>query len=116
MAALATQSIRRSGLNPAYAAATGGGDTCTPGANTFLHVKNGGGAPITVTIAAKAIPFTDMIVGNLAVVVTNAQERMIGPIRPDAFADPAGTPAGSAAITYSAVTSVTVGVFDLSQS
>lgn len=113
MAALATQSIKRAGVTPSYAAAAGGGDTCTPGGNTFLHIKNGGGSPITVTIVAKGIPAPDMAVGNLAVVVTNAQERMIGPIRPELFGDPALS--GAASITYSGVTTVTVGIFDLSQ-
>jgi hypothetical protein len=115
LASLATQSIRRSGLSPAYAAATAGGDTCTPGGYTFLHVKNGGGSPVTVTVAAKEVPQVDMAVGNLVVSVPASGERMIGPIRPEIFADPAGTPAGSAGITYSAVTSVTIAAFNLSQ-
>ena len=110
MAALATQSIRRSGVNPAYVAATGGGDTCTPGMRTFLHIKNGGASPITVTLDAVAIPETDMLVADLAVVVTNAQERMIGPIDPPTFARASD---GQCAITYSSATSVTVGIFDL---
>lgn len=113
MAALATQSIRRSGLSPSYAAATGGGDTCVPGANTFLHVKNGSGGALTVTLAAKAVPLTDMTIGNLAVAIPGGQERMIGPVRPEVFGDPSA--AGVAAITYSGVTSLTIGVFDLSQ-
>lgn len=83
----------------------------TPGLRTFLHVKNGGGAPITVTLDAKAIPEADMEVKDLAVTVTNAQERMIGPVDPAIFADPT---TGLVSITYSGVTTVTVGVFDLS--
>jgi hypothetical protein len=113
MATLATQSIKRAGLSPAYAAAAGGGDQFTPGRNTFLHVKNGGGAPITVTVVTPGIALADVPIADLAVVVTNAQERMIGPFPPEFFADPALS--GQAAITYSAVTTVTVAAFDLSQ-
>ncbi len=113
MAALATQTIKRSGLAPAYAAAAGGGDTCTPGGNTFLHVKNGSGGALTVTVAAKSIPAPDLATGNLVVSVPAAGERMIGPIRPEHFADPALS--GAAAITYSGVTSLTIGVLELTQ-
>ncbi len=113
MATLATQTIRRTGVTPSYAAAAGGGDQFTPGPRTFLHVKNGGGAPITVTVVTPGSALPDVAVADLAVSVTNAQERMIGPFPPEYFADPALS--GQAAITYSAVTSVTIGVFELSQ-
>jgi hypothetical protein len=109
MAALATQSIRRSGLTPSYAAAAGGGDTATPGMNTFLHIKTAG-TGTTVTITPVAIPGQDLVITPLAVTLGATAERMIGPIRPDLFAN---TSTGQAAITYSSVTTVTVGIFDM---
>lgn len=113
MAALTNQTIVRTGLNPSYVAAAGGGDTCDPGAQTFLHVKNAGGGSITVTCAVQAgDPGTGLVIADLAVSVTNGQERMIGPLPGNFFANPT---TGKVDITYSGVTSVTVGAFNLSQ-
>jgi hypothetical protein len=98
-------------VTAAYAAAAGGGDTCAPSANTFLHVKNAGGSPVTVTVAATAVPAPNMVITNLAVSVpATTGDKMIGPIRADLFRDPT---TGQAAITYSGVTSVTIGVFEM---
>ena len=114
MAALATQSIVRTGVAPAYTAAAGGGDTMECGPSMFLHIKNGGGSPITVTLAVVAgDPGTGLVIADLAVSVTNAQERMIGPVLPQFFANPT---TGVCNITYSGVTTVTVGAFHLAQS
>lgn len=109
MAALATQTIVPGGLGPTYAAAAGGGDSFTPDKDTFLHVKNGGGSPITVTIAVPGTERYGVATADLAVSVPNAGERMIGPFPADVFAD--SSIAGAAAVTYSGVTSVTIGVF-----
>lgn len=111
MATLSSQSITRAGATPSYAAAAGGGDRFTPGARTFLHVKNAGGSSITVTVSAQgrtAIP--NVSITDLAVSVTNGQERMIGPLPADIFGDQTD---GLGDITYSGVTTVTIGVFDL---
>lgn len=110
MAALATQSITRAGLSAAYASAAGGGDTMVPSASTFLHVKNTGSSTV-VTIAATAVPARDMVVTNLTVTVgATTGDKMIGPIRADVFAN---ATTGLAAITYSQVTGITVGVFEM---
>lgn len=109
MAALATQSIRRSGLAPTYAAAAGGGDTMTPGATAFLHIKTAG-TGTTVTITPVAIPGQDLVITPLAVVLGSTAERMIGPIRPDLFAN---ATTGQAAITYTSVTTVTVAAIEI---
>lgn len=112
MATLATQSVARAGVAPSYAAATAGGDKFTPDRDTFLHVKNGSGGALTVTIAT---PRTDQVgnpVADNAISVPAAGERMIGPFPAEHYADPAD---GLAAITYSGVTSLTVGAFRMSQ-
>lgn len=109
MAAISTQQIGIGGITPTYAAATAGGDTFSPEGRTFLHVKNGGGASITVTITAVGSGPGGNPVSNRVVSVTNAQERMIGPFDPAGFADANG----NGAIAYSAVTSVTIAALRL---
>lgn len=113
MALLATQSITRAGLAPAYAAAAGGGDTFTPDRNTFLHIKNASAGAITVTIVT---PRTDAlgnaIADNTVSVPATTGDRMIGPFPAEFYADPT---TGLANITYSGVTSLTVGAFNVAQ-
>jgi hypothetical protein len=105
MALLAPQSVALPSLLPTFTAAAGGGDTANGGAGRFLVVKNGGGAPITVTLA---VPGNDDF-GNarpdLGVTVANATERYI-PLNRAEFGSPVS-------ITYSAVTSVTVAVIQV---
>lgn len=112
MATLATQKIARAGLGPTYAAAAGGGDSFSPSKNTFLHVKNGGGGAVTVTVVTPGTLIADIAIADVAVSVPAGGERMIGPCPYEYFADPAD---GLADITYSGVTSVTVAVLELSQ-
>jgi hypothetical protein len=104
MATLTPQVVALSGLNPTYAAAAAGGDKCPVSDRTFLHVKNGGGSPITVTLTATAA-VRGQTVANLTVSVPASGERMIGPIQPDLFQSPTD---GLCAIGYSSATSVTV--------
>lgn len=110
MAALAKEKISLTGLNGTYSSAAGGGDTFPVGANTFLNIKNGSGAPITVTVDSKK----NCDQGedhNSVTVVTNGEERLIGPF---SSVDRWGNPTTKLAdLTYSGVTSLTVGVFEL---
>lgn len=109
MALLTRQPMVEAGLNAAYVAAAGGGDTVDNDGRTFLHVKNGGGGSINVTVSAQVASVQDPRKGiltrsNIVVAVTNAQERFIGPFPPSMFNDASGR----ILITYSGVTSVTV--------
>jgi len=104
MATLATQTIALSGLAPTYAAAAGGGDKCEVGDRQFLHVKNGSGAPITVTLTATAA-VRGQAVGNVTVSVPASGERMIGPLSADLLQNASD---GLCAIGYSSATTVTV--------
>jgi hypothetical protein len=93
----------------ALVAAASGGDAFAPGAGTYVRVNNAGGASITVTFA------TPGTVGGNAIAdgggsVTNAQSRMFGPFPGNEYMDPT---TGLVTTTYSAVTSVTIGVFKL---
>lgn len=110
MATLSVQNLVISGeLLPSYGAAAGGGDEMPNDGDTFLHVKNGGGAGITVTVAAQVTardaegygPFTR---ANLAVSIAAGADKLIGPLPPKTF----NNTNGRAAITYSGVTTVTV--------
>lgn len=109
MAALATQVIVPGGVTPSYAACAGGGDTFVPDKDTFLHVKNGSGGSLTVTVAVPGTERYGVATADVAVAVAAGTERMIGPFPAEIFAD--SSLSGSAAITYSGVTSLTIGVF-----
>lgn len=108
MATLATQIINVAGLTPAFASAAGGGDRFTPGDTTFIEVVNGSGGSITVTVDSKVASNygTDV---NLAVAVGAGARARIGPLPAQRFA----ASDGLGDITYSGVTSLTVGVFSL---
>ncbi|MFJ2002178.1 hypothetical protein [Streptomyces chartreusis] len=88
-------------------AAAGGGDTAPVGPNRFLYVNNGDASSKTVTVA------TPGTVKGLAVaeatLVVAAGDHGILPLNDDVYRGPTGR----AAITYSAVTSVTVACFEL---
>jgi len=111
MAALTTQNISRTGVTPSYTAVAAS-DTFTPGAQVFIHVKNAGGSPDTCAIQVLQGDPPGLTIADTSVSVTNGQERMIGPFPSQFFADPT---TGSATVTHSFTTSVTVGVFNLNQ-
>lgn len=113
MATLATQAVSRAGAAPSYAAAAGGGDAFTPSSSTYLHVKNASGAPITVTVVTQRNDaIGNPVADNTISVPATTGERMIGPFPAEHYADPT---TGLAAITYSGVTSLTIGAFALLQ-
>jgi hypothetical protein len=109
MAALSVQAISIAGIVPAYSAASGGGDTFVPSDRTYLHVKNGGGSPITVTVVTPGEAAPGVPIADPSVSVSNGSEKILGPFYAGLYQDSTGT----ASITYSGVTSVTVGAFRL---
>lgn len=116
MAALTVQDISGSGLEPAYSAAAGGGDTIADDGTerTFLHVQNGGGSEITVTVTAQSSSlhvdgYGTLTRSNLSVAVPASEDRMIGPFPATAFKNSSG----NVAVGYSDVTSVTVAALRL---
>lgn len=105
MAVLSYQRITLAGLNPTYAAASGGGDNVPIHPNGFIDVKNGGGSPITVTIVTPGNSRLGVVAEpDLTVSVPAAGNRLIGPFIAD-LTDPTDL---TAKVTYSGVTSVTV--------
>ncbi len=113
MATLSTQPISRGGIVPAFAAATAGGDKFTPTKDTYLHVKNASAGSITVTVVTPKTTSYGSAVADDAIAVAAATDRLIGPFPSEHYGNPVG---GLADITYSAVTSLTVGAFALGES
>lgn len=106
MALLASQVTTRAGLAVSFAAASGGGDTFTPDKDTYLHVKNASGAPITVTIVTpRTDPIGNPVADNAISVPATTGDVRIGPFPAEIYADPT---TGLATVTYSGVTSLTV--------
>lgn len=91
-------------------AAAGGGDEFRGTGKEILRVRNGGGSPITVTIAAvnpAGCPAGTL--HNIAQAVAAGAEIAITNLNPDRF----NAADGNVDVTYSGVTSVTVGVIGL---
>ncbi len=104
-----TQTITRAGLTPSLTAPTVDNDVIDTG-DVFLQVTNAAGAPINVTVQSP--PTVDgLAVAELIVAVPNGQTRLIGPFPSRTFGQPSGADAGRAYVDYSAVTSITRGVF-----
>ena len=112
MATLTREVLGESGLDATYVAASGGGDQVdNSDGRTVLHVKNGGGGSITVTVAEQLSGSTiqDPSYGTLSksdatLVITAGDEGFFGPFKKGAFNDTSQY----IQITYSGVTSVTI--------
>jgi hypothetical protein len=106
MATLSHQQIGHAGTAITYSAAAGGGDNAFPDERSFLHVKNGGGGSINVTVTVPGTSFLQLN-GDIVVAVPNGSERLIGPLVPELAA---AETFGVVLFAYSGVTSVTVAV------
>ncbi len=106
MAVLTALTLARTGIDsvPTTAAAAGGDEADNPAGDIAFLVKNGSGAPITVTLNVRAAGPDNAVVTNPTVAVPAAGTRMIGPFPAAIYNDASGR----AKITYSAVTSLTV--------
>jgi len=114
MATLTTQVISRAGLTtPTFAAATGGGDAMQCGPGMHIEARNASGSPITVTMVVPAArtyePNVAITSPTFSVPATTGVVRW-GPVDAGTFQDPT---TGLCTITYSGVTSLTVGAFNL---
>lgn len=108
MATLTVQNISLSGITPSYAAAAAGGDEFANTGDTLFQIKNGG-SEITLTIETPAkIEGIDIAEITVTIPATTG-DKMIGPFDPSIF----NQSTGRVAVTYSAVTTVTVGAFKL---
>lgn len=94
-------------------AAAGGGDSFANDGYTCLYVKNGGGAPITVTIdspGAVSPPSAKTFDADIDITVAAGAEKIIGPFLDKARFNDAN---GRVAVAYSGVTTVTVAAIRL---
>ncbi len=102
MTDLTLQTVPTDGAALTYSAAAGGGDTVPYDPNGFVHVKNGSGAPITVTVAVPGSTYGQAN-PDVPVSVPAAGDRLIK--LASGMVDPA---TGRIALTYSGVTSLTL--------
>jgi hypothetical protein len=111
MAKLNPQQVKRTGLvNPAYAAATAGGDTVQPDTDLFLHFKSANASAVTVTIGTPG-KVGGLDVADSAVVIPANGNALVGPIDGATYADPI---TGLANITYTlSGASITVAALQL---
>lgn len=103
MADILVQKASLTGVTPTLVAANAGGDKIVNDGDTILHVKNGGGAPITVTVAAVTKCSHGSLHDSVSTVAAGATTQ-IGPFPQARF----NGIDGKASVAYSAVTSVTV--------
>lgn len=108
MAELTVQNVLIAGATKAaLVAAAAGGDTFDNDGKTWLEVNNGGGASITVTITGQ-VDLQFGVSATKTVTVGAGVNSVMGPF-PERFFNTDG--ANEVSVTYSAVTTVTVGAF-----
>lgn len=109
MAAITVTEIPKTGVAPpSLSAANAGGDTFVNDGKTFLHVANGSGGALTVTVDAQRL--CDQGFDHDAIVsVPAGTERYIGPFPKNIF----NTTGGVCDVSYSGVTSLTIGALKL---
>lgn len=99
-----SETVPSSGLAPTYHAAEVGGDRVPPGA--LLHVDNGSGGSINVTLVTPSTVDTDLAIADRVVAVPATSRRFIRVPKISAYQDVDGM----VAVQWSAVTTVTFAV------
>lgn len=102
MAAIPVTNLTTAGAAPTFAAAAAG-DTLKNDGHTFLHVKNGSGSPINVTLTA-TLKCSHGATHDLVVAVAAGGEQIIGPLSLNRFPK-------NVAVGYSSTTTVTRAAF-----
>ena len=116
MADIPVTTITDEGATISYTAADVGGDQVPNDGRSWFVVKNGGGAPITVTVTPQNttkdnVPgFGKMTKATTNEVIAAGDDGIFGPFPQQAWDDTAA----KVSITYSDVTSVTIAAFKLS--
>lgn len=110
--ALTAQATSTAGLKPTYAAANADGHMFTPESGRVLHVKNGGGSPITVTVQAE-VSLDGLVLPDRTVSIPTSEERLIGPFAGAVYMQRTGANKGKVYVDFSAVASVTVALIDV---
>lgn len=103
MAVIPEVLVTTAGATPPTRAAAAA-DTIVPSEDVDLFVRNASAGAITVTVVAKTT-CNQGVLHDLVVAVPAGGDKLIGPLPPQRFADPA---TGLASVNYSATASVTV--------
>lgn len=107
MATLTATAVSAAGTANSTSSAAAGGDKVKPiGDRVFFEVTNGGGSSITVTIPSYSTVRGQAVADRTVSVAASATKKI--PVYADLNTNPSD---GLASITYSAVTSVTVGAY-----
>jgi len=106
MAALTTQVVVNTGLEATYASAAGGGDTFTNTGKELIHIRNGSGGDITLTIETSLVIEGDLTVADRTVLITAGEERFVGPFKTSRYG-------ATTTLTYSGVTSLDLAVLQM---
>lgn len=112
--ALTPQHIVDEGIVPTYAAANVAGHSIPGDGDHILHVKNGSGSSINVTIQTAATE-DGLAVADQIVAIAAGAEKFIGPFRPATYNRASGDPTdpGLVWVDFSAVTTVTVALLEV---
>jgi len=107
---LTTQVIIPSGTTPSYSAANVDGNMFVNNGAEFLHVINGSGGSINVTLTTPAT-VDGLAIEDPVIAVGAGADAMIGPFNTSLYNQKTGVDKGKVYVDYSGVTSLTVGVF-----
>lgn len=102
--ALVPQQVVRAGLTPVFSAANADGHSVANDGHVMLEVKNGSGAPITVTVQTPGTVDGLAIAELVVTIPATSGDKMIGPFQPGIYNQADGT----IYVDFSAVTTVTV--------
>lgn len=109
MATLSVSQITTAGIaDPSLTTAAGGGDQFSNNGKTYLKVANATGATVTVTIASQQA-CSQGATHNTTASVASGQTKLLGPFPADRYNDANGY----VQVSYSGVTSITVGAVAL---
>ncbi|MFD1627654.1 hypothetical protein [Azospirillum griseum] len=112
MAQLPTQRPTEAGAALTYAAADPPGDSFLNTGKEVVHVKNGGGGPITLTVKSRNVApevpgYGPVAKPDRAVTIPAGGDRLIGPFPIKAFTEPTTS---RVSMTYSSTTGVTTAI------
>ncbi len=107
MAILTVTEFNPTGVAAAPVAAAGGGDSFPNDGKTYFEITNGDASSKTITFAVTETVDGDLNVPDRTVTVLAGARTRVGPFRPSRYNDANER----VAVSYSAVTSVTVEAF-----
>lgn len=108
--AITIQSPVVAGIVPTYEAANADGHMFTNTGTEILHIKNGSGSSINVTLQT-GLTIDGLAVADRTVAIAAGAEKMMSGLATQYYNQTSGADAGKVYIDLSAVTTVTLAVF-----